>query len=48
MPYFRFKGVPKERPESSGGEINIHKCIPKGGDGWVWVVDVISEPDLSF
>ena len=22
------KGVPKERPESSGGEMNIHKCSP--------------------
>ena len=29
-----FKGVPKEWPESRGGEMNIHKCSPQGG-GWL-------------
>ena len=45
---FNFKGVPKEWPESSGGEMNIDKCSPQEGVGWVWVVDVIFDPDFNF
>ena len=42
---YNLKGVPKEWPESSGGEMNIHKCSPQeGGSGLAGYGWLMSSP----
>ena len=39
---------PRNGPKLVVGKLISTNVVLREGDGWVWVVDVISEPDLSF